>query len=151
VGHGPAGPNDRFDASNQGAGGWGRSQYGWNNSQHGWNNGGRYGCGGGAWGAVGGGAGWGGGGLGWGGGGCQSNGFSGGGYYGATTVAPVDGGGGYYGAVDYDVAAYTPPPDPSTSCWVQKLIYDYNGNFVGTHRFDACKIGPKVIDMSAVR
>lgn len=135
-GHPHSGPDNRSNVSNQGSGRWDQPQNGWNNR-------GRYPCGGG-WGVGGGGAGWGHG------GGCQGGGYFGG-VYGTGSVAPEDVGGGYTAAPIYEAAAYTPPPDPSTSCWVQRLIYDYNGNFVGTHRIDACKIGPKVIDMSTAK
>ena len=128
---GGPGPGNGSEANNQGDGRWGHPGSGDN-------NGGRFPCGGGA---------------GWGrGGGCWGGGYAGvGGGFGFVAAAPVDNGVIYNNTVIYEAVAYAPPADPSTSCWVQKLAYDYDGNFVGTHRIDACKIGPKVIDMSTAK
>jgi hypothetical protein len=130
--HPNSGPNGRFDANSQSNGRW-------DHPQNGGNDNGRFPCGGG-------------GGRGHG-GGCWNNGYAGvGGAYGLVTAAPAENGGTYYyDTVVYEAAAYVPPPDPTSACWVQKLTYDYDGSFVGTRRINACKIGPKVIDMSAVR
>ncbi len=90
---------------------------------------------------------------GWGRGGCWGNYAAVGGAMGLIYPPPAENNVPYYAPVYYDAVAYAPapPPDPTTSCWVQKLSYGDDGSFLGSHRINACKVGPKVIDLSAVR